>query len=384
MSVKYFRAKPYIPDSDKDWILEKYREILDTRGLIQGKYVSQFEEEVKKYVGTKHAIAVSSCGVGLEITLRATGITGRKFIVPTQTYPASVSCIIRSGNIPIVADVDERTQCLSLDIIKQNMSDDVCGVVHVHMAGLITPEMSDIKEYCEDNGLFLLTDDAHSFGSQLYDINKDHKMSAGDIGNAGVFSFYPSKIITTGEGGMITTNDDELADRLRILRSHGVVGNDVEVDGLDYGVRCEIPSSNYRMAEFNAVLGLSQIKHIDEWIKRRNEISELYKKNLEDVEWLELPLYDELIRQTWWQYIVKLDGKIDRTEFLKKLLDKGVQTGNAYRPSCNQQEVFKSYVSEFGCPIADEFLERHFSLPMYIELSDDDVVEICNIVKSCK
>ena len=384
MNIKYFRAKPYIPDSDKDWILEKYREILDTRGLIQGKYVSQFEDEVRKYVGTKHAIAVSSCGVGLEITLRATGITGRKFIVPTQTYPASVSCIIRSGNIPIVADVDERTQCLSLDIIKQNMSDDVCGVVHVHMTGLITPEMSDIKEYCEDNGLFLLTDDAHSFGSQLYDINKDHKMSAGDIGNAGVFSFYPSKIITTGEGGMITTNDDELADKLRILRSHGVVGNDVEVDGLDYGVRCEIPSSNYRMTEFNAVLGLSQIKHIDEWVNRRNEISELYRKNLEDVEWLELPLYDELIRQTWWQYIVKLDGKIDRTEFLKKLLDKGVQTGNAYWPACNQQEVFKPYVSEFGCPKADEFLERHFSLPIYIELSDDDIVEICNIIKSCK
>lgn len=384
MSIKYFRAKPYIPDSDKEWILEKYKEILDTRGLIQGKYVSQFEEEVRKYVGTKHAIAVSSCGVGLEITLRATGITGRKFIVPTQTYPASVSCIIRSGNIPIVADVDERTQCLSLDIIKQNMSDDVCGVVHVHMTGLITPEMSDIKEYCEDNGLFLLTDDAHSFGAQLYDINKDHKMSAGDIGNVGVFSFYPSKIITTAEGGMITTNDDELADKLRILRSHGVVGNDVEVDGLDYGVRCEIPSSNYRMTEFNAVLGLSQIKHIDEWINRRNEISELYRKNLEDVEWLELPLYDELIRQTWWQYIVKLNGEIDRTEFLKKLLDKGVQTGNAYWPACNQQEVFKPYVSEFGCPIADEFLERHFSLPMYIELSDDDIVEICNIVKSCK
>ena len=384
MSIKYFRAKPYIPDSDKEWILEKYKEILDTRGLIQGKYVSQFEEEVRKYVGTKHAIAVSSCGVGLEITLRATGITGRKFIVPTQTYPASVSCIIRSGNIPIVADVDERTQCLSLDIIKQNMSDDVCGVVHVHMTGLITPEMSDIKEYCEHNGLFLLTDDAHSFGAQLYDINKDHKMSAGDIGNVGVFSFYPSKIITTAEGGMITTNDDELADKLRILRSHGVVGNDVEVDGLDYGVRCEIPSSNYRMTEFNAVLGLSQIKHIDEWINRRNEISELYRKNLEDVEWLELPLYDELIRQTWWQYIVKLNGEIDRTEFLKKLLDRGVQTGNAYWPACNQQEVFKPYVSEFGCPIADEFLERHFSLPMYIELSDDDIVEICNIVKSCK
>ena len=117
MKFKYHRAKPYIPDSDKDWILEKYREILDTGGLIQGKYVSQFEEEVKKCVGTKHAIAVSSCGVGLEIVLRATGITNKKFIVPTQTFVASVSCIIRSGNIPIVADVDETTQCLSLDSI---------------------------------------------------------------------------------------------------------------------------------------------------------------------------------------------------------------------------------------------------------------------------
>jgi perosamine synthetase len=384
MNVKYFRAKPYIPDSDKDWILEKHKDILDTRGLIQGKYVSQFEEEVRKYVGTKHAIAVSSCGVGLEITLRASGIIGKKFIVPTQTYPASVSCIIRSGNIPVIVDVDERTQCLSLDIIKKNMDSDVAGVVHVHMAGLITPEMDDIKVYCKDNGLFLLTDDAHSFGAQFYNVYKDNVMSAGDIGNAGVFSFYPSKIITTAEGGMITTNDDDLADKLRILRNHGVVGNEVLVDGLDYGVRCEIPSSNYRMTEFNAVLGLSQIKHIDEWIKRRNEISDLYRKKLEDVEWLELPLYDETIKQTWWQYIVKLDSTIDRTEFLKRLLDKGVQTGNAYWPACNQQEVFKSYVSEFGCPVADEFLERHFSLPMYIELSDENVEEICNIVKSCK
>ena len=384
MNVKYFRAKPYIPDSDKDWILEKYKDILDTRGLIQGKYVSQFEEEVRKYVGTKHAIAVSSCGVGLEITLRASGIIGKKFIVPTQTYPASVSCIVRSGNVPVIVDVSEETQCLSLDIIKKNMDSDVAGVVHVHMAGLITPEMDDIKVYCKDNGLFLLTDDAHSFGAQFYNVYKDNVMSAGDIGNAGVFSFYPSKIITTAEGGMITTNDDDLADKLRILRNHGVVGNEVLVDGLDYGVRCEIPSSNYRMTEFNAVLGLSQIKHIDEWIKRRNEISELYRKKLEDVEWLELPLYDEMVKQTWWQYIVRLDSTIDRTEFLKRLLDKGVQTGNAYWPACNQQEVFKSYVSEFGCPVADEFLERHFSLPMYIELSDENVEEICNIVKSCK
>ena len=215
MNFKYHRAKPYIPNSDKGWILEKYKEILDTGGLIQGKYVSEFEDEVKKQVGTKHAIAVSSCGVGLEIALRATGITGKKFIVPTQTFVASVSCIIRSGNIPIVADVDKTTQCLSLDSIKKNMSSDVAGIVLVHMDGLITPEIFEIKQYCKDNDLFFLTDDAHSFGAEIYDVEAMGGLEevvgithAGDVGDVGVFSFYPSKIITTAEGGMITTNDD--------------------------------------------------------------------------------------------------------------------------------------------------------------------------------
>ena len=382
MDFKYYRAKPYIPDSDKNWILEKYREILDTGGLIQGKYVSQFEEEVKKLVGTSHAIAVSSCGVGLEISLRATGITGKKFIVPTQTFVASVSCIIRSGNIPVIVDVDKTTQCLSLKSIQKNMDSDVAGVVHVHMAGLITPEFLNIKLYCRDNDLFLLTDDAHSFGAQIYGKYKNEKIYAGNAGDIGVFSFYPSKIITTAEGGMITLNDDGIADKLRVLRNHGTARNNVLVDGLDYGVRCEIPSSNYRMTEFQGVLGLSQIKHINDWIFRRNEIANLYKKNLENVEWLILPPYYEMIRQTWWQYIAKLDDNINRTEFLKRLANKGIPTANAYWPACHQQKVFKSYVSKYGCPISDKFLEQHFSLPMYVELKDKEVNDICEIVKN--
>ena len=382
MNFKYHRTKPYIPNSDKGWILEKYKEILDTGGLIQGKYVSEFEEEVRKYVGTKHAIAVSSCGVGLEIVLRATGITGKKFIVPTQTFVASVSCVIRSGNIPIVVDVDKTTQCLSLDSIKNNMDSDVAGIVLVHMAGLITPEILEIKKYCKDNDLFFLTDDAHSFGASIYDEYRDRIYHSGAIGDVGVFSFYPSKIITTGEGGMITTNDDDLAEKLRVLRNHGMVRNEVVVDGLDYGVRCEIPSSNYRMTEFQGVLGLSQIKHVDEWIIRRNEIANLYRKNLKNIEWLTLPPYYEMTKQTWWQYIVKLDGDIDRTDFLKRLVDKGIPTANAYWPPCHQQEVFKPYVSKNGCPISDRFLEQHFSLPMYVELQDDEVNDICEIVRN--
>ena len=156
------------------------------------------------------------------------------------------------------------------------------------------------------------------------------------------------------------------------------------VEGLDYGVRCEIPSSNYRMTEFQGVLGLSQIEHTKEWVTRRNTLADAYRFHLQDVEWLTLPQYYENTQQTWWQYIVKLDDTIDRTDFLKRLMDKGIPTANAYWPACHQQEVFKPYVSKNGCPISDKFLEQHFSLPMYVELTLEDVENICKIVKGNK
>ena len=217
-TYKLHRAKPYIPQSSKAWIMTKYREILDTGQLIQGKYVEQFENEVKDTVGVKNAVATTSCGTGLETVLIASEIRNKKFIVPTQTFAASVNCIIRSGNEPLIVDVDSRTQCLSLDIIKENLTDDVGGIVLVHMSGLITPDIIEIEDFCKDNNLFLLTDDAHAYGSKYYENNKDHIRPAGSFGNAGVFSFYPSKIMTTAEGGMITTNDDELAERCRVVR----------------------------------------------------------------------------------------------------------------------------------------------------------------------
>ena len=140
-TYKLHRTKPYIPNSTKDLILNKYREILDTGRLIQGKYVSEFEDAVKLLSKVDNAVATTSCGTGLETVLIASEIRNKKFIVPTQTFAASVNCIIRSGNEPLIVDVDEVTQCLSIDIIKDNFSDDVGGVVLVHMSGLITPDI---------------------------------------------------------------------------------------------------------------------------------------------------------------------------------------------------------------------------------------------------
>ena len=378
-----YRAKPWIPDETKKDILDKYAEILDTGGLIQGKYVKEFEDEVSKQFNIDNAVATTSCGTGLETALIASGIKGKKFIVPTQTFAASVNCILRTGNIPVIVDVDMETQCLSLDIIKENMSDDVGGVVLVHMSGLITPDIFAIEKFCKDNKLFLLTDDAHSFGASIIDRRTGEKRYSGSFGNAGVFSFYPSKIITTGEGGMIVTNDKQLAEKCRVVRNHGTERNEPKHAGLDYGYTCAMPSTNYRMSEFHAVLGLSQNKLHKEFIDKRNMIAEYYTNRLSKVEWLKTPYTDDNINQTWWQYIVTIVDGRDRTETLLKLLNNyNVPTANAYHPLCHQQRIYFDYLSSNGFINSEDFIQRIFSLPMYVELDEEQLDYICTSVES--
>ena len=378
-----YRAKPYIPEVTHKWILRKFETILQTGALIQGQHVGEFEKEACHMFNVKNAIATTSCGTGLETVLLASGIKNKRFMVPTQTFAASVNCIIRTGNTPLIVDVDSETQCLSLDIIKENMTDDMGGVVLVHMSGLITPEMEEIEKYCKDNDLFLVTDDAHSYGSELYNEYKDERRCAGTFGDAGVFSFYPSKIITTAEGGLITTNDDELAEKCRVVRNHGTRRNDGEFQGLDYGYTCDMPSTNYRMSEFHAVLGLAQNKYLNSFIERRNEIAEIYDERLSKVDWLQTPFKDDNIKQTYWQYIVKItDDKRDRTTELLRLLDvHKIPTANAYSPLCHEQEIYKDYLSPKGYKNSEEFITKIFSLPMYVEMTDEQVHYICDSIE---
>ena len=382
--MNLFRAKPYIPEDTHQWILEKFESILQTGALIQGKHVNEFEQEACRMFNVKNAVATTSCGTGLETVLLASGIKGKQFIVPTQTFAASVNCIIRTGNIPLITDVDSDTQCLSLEIIKENMlTQNVGGVVLVNMSGLITPEIEEIEKFCKDNNLFLVTDDAHSYGSEFYNEYKDERRCAGTFGDAGVFSFYPSKIVTTAEGGLITTNNDELAEKCRVVRNHGTRRNDGEFEGLDYGYTCDMPSTNYRMSEFHAVLGLAQNKYLNQFIDRRNEIANMYDERLSKVEWLQTPFKADNIKQTYWQYIVKIiDDRRDRTTELLRLLDvHKIPTANAYSPLCHEQEIYKPWLSPKGYKNAEEFITKIFSLPMYVEMTDEQVNYICRTIE---
>ena len=181
---------------------------------------------------------------------------------------------------------------------------------------------------------------------------------------------------------MITTNNDKLAERCRVVRNHGTRRNDGEHQGLDYGYTCDMPSTNYRMSEFHAVLGLYQNKYLTDFLVKRNEIAEIYHERLKDIEWLETPLVDDFVYQTWWQYIVKIIDGRDRTKVLLKLLNKyDIPTANAYQPLCHQQKIYDEFLSKKGFKKSEDFITKIFSLPMYVELEDEQVNYICDCIE---
>tara|TARA_Y100000310_G_scaffold101517_1_gene99616 strand:- start:1288 stop:2421 length:1134 start_codon:yes stop_codon:yes gene_type:complete len=369
MSILYPRAKPYFSNKDVDDILKDIRETLHSGNLVQGKRVEEFETKFAKMVGIKYAVATNSCTSALELTIKSLGIENKKILVPTETFVATGNSVILSNNIPVFTDIDSSTLCMSYDTILDRMTPDVSAIIIVHMGGLITPDIYKIRNFCDRYGLYLIEDAAHAHGAQIYNEYRATIKYAGSLGDVGCFSFYPTKIMTTGEGGMITTNSYDVMFMAKTLRNHGGDGR--------LGT---YPASNDRMNEISAILGLSQLKKLDEFVKKRNHIAKMYRKLLEDITEIDLLPEYKKIKNSYWNFYFILNN-IDREKFINKMLQFGIQLGDAYNPPCHRQPVFERYVDGYDFKVADTILEKHISLPMYTELTDDDIVFIVDKVK---
>jgi perosamine synthetase len=374
LTTYYPRAKPYFSEDDRKNILLKIDEILTTGQISQGKYVSEFEQRFAEKIGVKYAVATNSCTSALEISMRSLRLKNKKIIVTTNTFLASVNSIILSGNIPLIVDIDEKTLCMSKKSILDNLDDDVGAIMWVHMAGLISPDFYEIKSICDEKDIFIIEDAAHAHGASI-----DNVM-AGNLGEVGCFSFYPSKVLVTGEGGMITTDNKELVDRARILRYHGVVRNKGKLIGVDYGVKAINPSQNFRMTETSAIIGLAQLSHLDEFVKKRNEIAKLYAENLKDVDGITLIKKPDNVVHSYWNYYFILDSNIDRDKLANKLYLSGIENANAYDPNCHKQEIYKNYLQNKPYDVSDDIMKRHLSLPMYYELTERDINNITDML----
>ena len=365
MKVRYPRAKPFI---NIDPLMDDIGDILISGNLTNGEYARRFEKEFAEMVGTRYAVAVNTGTAALEVTLKSLGIQGKKVMVPTNTFVATGNAVVTTGNIPVFVDINKDTLCASYQSIVENNSEDVVALILVHMGGLITPEFHKIKDYCHRKGIMLIEDAAHAHGSSHNSLKAGNLLSV-----AGCFSFYSTKVMTTGEGGMITTNNHLLQKKMILYRSHGGDGRNFYHN-----------SSNYRMPEIEAAIGLSQLKQLDKFIERRNQIAKEYGKLLEGINGVTLfPRYDsgDNVR-SYWNFWILLDASIDRDKVMDDLLAYGIQTGDAYFPPCHKQPAFERFIApgqEF--PVADDILSRHLSLPMYVGLESDNLKYIVDCLK---
>jgi dTDP-4-amino-4,6-dideoxygalactose transaminase len=308
---------------------------------------------------------VNSGTSALEIALRYYKLKGREVIVPTNTFVATPNSVIFAGGKPVFADIREDTLCIDPEDVEEKISSRTAGIIVVHIAGLVCPQIRGLRELCGDHDLFLLEDAAHAHGATI-DGEK-----AGSLGDTGCFSFYPTKVMTTGEGGMITTDNRELAEAALCMRTHG---QDAKRNMVMLG-------HNWRMGEIAAIMGRRQLSNLEAFVRKRNEIAKHYERLLVDIKKIALFRTPANIRHSYYKYPLKVKESIDVEELALSLKNKyGIETGNIYYPPCHLHPFYRENfgTKEGDLPISESVLKRVICLPMHAGLGKEDAEYVSN------
>lgn len=354
-------ADPTFSKLAKDYITSETLKILDS-ALSMGENVAQFERQMAEMVGVKHAIAFNSCTSALEAALIALKTEGREVIVPVQTFIATGMSVYNVGGIPIFTEISEKTLCLDIEDVKAKITNNTAGIILVHFAGLISDDVLELRLLCKKKGIFLLEDAAHSPGAEFNGIK------AGALGDAGCFSFYPTKVITAAEGGMLTTNSDDIA---RFARSYQHRGRDMSSSSEEYIV----PGRNVRLTEFSGLLGRVQLDCLNDYLARRREIASIYKKLLKDCEYLNLVLPNAMTASAFWKLPILMHETVDRDLVIKHLRSKGIAADTAYTPALHLQPVFKKLYDTEQLQLSKSvsIMARQLNLPCHPGLTDSEI-----------
>ena len=356
---------------------EIVQRIIRSGWLTMGEMTDRFEKSFAEFIGVRHAIAVSSGTAALHLANLALGVSGgNEVICPSLTFVAGANSIIYAGARPVFADISGSDNVnISPEDIESNITDNTRAIQVVHYAGFPC-DMESIIRIADKYGLAVIEDCAHSLGAEY-----NGKM-CGSIGNIGCFSFFSNKNMTTAEGGMIVTDSDQLAQKLRLMRSHGMtsltmdrhLGNAFSYDVTSLGF-------NYRIDEIRSALGIVQLEKLTFSNNKRRELAQSYMEKLEDVSGLNIPFIKNTGLSAHHIFPVLLDNGINRHKFMQYLKDKGIQTSIHY-PCIHQ---FEFYRREFGCkegmlPVTEDITKREVTLPLYPSMSEESVQYVCKEV----
>lgn len=357
-------AEPVLAGNEERYVMDCLKS-----GWISGsgKYVTAFEEQFAAYCGARYAVAVFNGTVALHAALLALGIgPGDEVIIPDLTYVASPNSVKYCGATPVFVDIDPLTWTLDPADVARKITSRTKAIMPVHIYGH-PADMDPILALAREHNLAVIEDAAEAHGAEY------RGQRAGNLGDIATFSFYGNKIITTGEGGMVVTNDEQLARQVRLLRGQG----------MDPQRRYWFPivGYNYRMTNVQAAIGLAQLERIDWFIERRIEVAQWYKENLADTE-LMLPAQADWAKNVYWLFCVCVPPEIDRDQLMQNMEERGIET----RPFFYPMHSLPPYYDKDGdraFPITTDLSARGINLPSSASLSREDVDHVCAVLKEC-
>jgi perosamine synthetase len=353
-------AKPYF-DSEE---LDEIKKVLDSGWVTQGPMVKELEEKTANYLGVKYAIAVNNCTAALHLALLSIGIkNGDEVLVSDFTFPATGHSVLYCRATPVFIDVKLDTYNIDPEIIEEKITNKTKAVIPVHTFGQ-TAEMDKIIKIAKDYNLTVIEDAACAFGA------KNKNKYAGTIGDIGCFSFHARKGITTGEGGMVVTNNKNLAEKIRHLSIFGMASAwDREKSNKFIIPEFTEAGYNYKMSDITAAIGVAQLRKLGKIIERKRELAKYWDEKIHEIELIEPPYVGENVKHIYQSYVSIVDRRINRNRMIEMLMEKGIQTQIGTYAS----HIQPVYNSKDKCPNSLEIFNRSLALPMYYMLHEKDI-----------
>jgi perosamine synthetase len=355
---------PDIDDADVSAVVE----VLRSDRLSLGPRVEEFERSVSSYVGVKHAVAVSSGTAALHLIIKGLEIgPGDEVLVPSFTFAASVNAILYEGATPVFVDIEPDTYNINPDDIEHRLTDRTRAIMVVDVFGH-PADWPRLNEIAKRHNLLLVDDSCEALGARI------NGRMLGQFGDAAAFAFYPNKQMTTGEGGMIVTNNDELAELCRSLRNQGrgEMGAWLEHERLGY---------NYRLNEMSAALGCTQMKRIDTFLQQRSQVAEMYTQRLRNYDWVRPPLVRPEVFISWFVYVITLAEHLNRDEVMSRMEEQGVPVRAYFEPMHSQPYIKRGSACVVeGLSVTESIASRTVALPFHNRLTIEQIDYVVEVL----
>lgn len=355
-------AQPQLTGNEYRYLMDAF---LSTWISSTGKYVTQFEESFSKYCGVRYGVATSNGTAALHLALLALGIgAGDEVIVPNMTFAATINAVLYTGAAPVIVDIEEDSWCISPDEIERAVTKRTKAVIPVHIYG----QPCDMEEICniaQKHGLYIIEDCAEAHGAEW------NGKKVGSFGDISCFSFFGNKVVTTGEGGMCITDNEELAEKMKVYRDHGM--------RKDRRYYHEVVGYNYRMTNLQAAIGMAQVERIDEILIWRRQLEKGYRQTLKEVRGVDLQRDDLPKRKKITWLVSILVEKDKRDTILMRLKEKGIDTRTFFIP-LSDMDIYRPYAFS-ECVNSQEISARGLNLPTTAEITQQTIELIAACLK---